>query len=117
MSTGTEYDIHRTLVEVAVEAIKGFAGNVDRHDAEYFLGVWPHRQALDVDDWAAVLDRFGAERELVPGSDFLPAAMPGSPAVPADSYERTDAELDGAVVFDDADGYGIDGRAAKAGAL
>lgn len=43
------------------------------------------------------------------------AAMPGSPAVLADSYERTDAELDGAVVFGDADGYGIDGRAAKAG--
>lgn len=123
--------MNAALVEVAVGAIVHWAGRVDRSDAEHWLGIWPRHDELSEEDYFAVLDQFGPERKLRAGRDFLPvmdgnestglydrtAAMPGSPAVPADSYEREDAELDEVVVFDDADGYGIDGRAAKAGAL
>lgn len=62
-----------SMVETAVTALRYWIGpDADRTDAEHWLAEWPLHKGLSDEDYAAVLNAFGPEPELVPGLDFLP---------------------------------------------
>jgi hypothetical protein len=62
------------MVEVADNAIRLWAGDVDRVEAERMLRKWRFAGMLQELEWAAVLARFPdpAERDPVPYLDYLP---------------------------------------------
>lgn len=70
MSTDT-----KAIADIAEYAIRHFAGDCDRPTAEKALHLWAHYEDLSYANRTAVLARFPepAEREPVPGLDFLPA--------------------------------------------
>ena len=55
--------LHRLFVKRAVEALKAFAGDLDREQASMLLGMWQHRESLTPRDAADVLGQFPAKEE------------------------------------------------------
>lgn len=55
--------LHRLFVKRAVEALRTFAGDLDREQASMLPGMWQHRESLTSRDAADVLGHFRPREE------------------------------------------------------
>lgn len=64
--------IYGPLIDIAENAVRHWAGDVDRAEAGRVLDKWKFAAALSQRERAAVLDRFDADPDPVAYRDYLP---------------------------------------------